>query len=94
MKKAAVKRSSKKINSPVGKFKKHEKEEGKNWLDEEKEWKKDELEDELPITEEDTKDLSSAEDEDDWIEKETGGYDEEESGSVIDDDMIDDKDNY
>jgi hypothetical protein len=95
MKKKAIKKLPKKIVKPAkGKFKNHNEEEKRGWLDEEKDWKKDELEDESPVSDDDMKELSDSDDEDDWIEKENGGYDEEVSGKMIDDDLIDDKDNY
>lgn len=95
MKKKATKTILKKPLKPAkGRFKKHKEEEKKGWLDEEKDWKKDEPEEEPKDTSDDTKDNPENKDEDDWIEKENGGYDEEIATKIIDDEIMDDKDNY
>ena len=93
MKKKATKKVFKKAIKPAKKgFKKRGEEEKKSWLDEEKEWKKDGMEE--PADSKETLDVDA---EDDMIEKggddDEGGYDESLSNK-LDEEFMDDKDNY
>jgi hypothetical protein len=95
MKKKAIKKTSNKVTKPAkGKFKKPEEEEKKGWIHEEEDWKKDELEEseekiKISVT------VSTSDEEDDWIEKDTS-LDDDETTKILDEDFLgdEDKDNY